>query len=140
MTRCPSCNREYDASSQAPAVLVCWSMLTDVRSIACFVRCAGDVVGAEHMLSTDDKRLHIRNRAIVQQAAHSIAAQILKHFATRGDVLARDDASERGGAIAPRGSPSSFGNVASALDAVLPSTGSAPRAQRGPGNVDAREF
>lgn len=139
MTRCPSCQRDYYASNQAPAVLVCWSMLTDVRSIACFVRCAGDVVGEGYPALDSDKRLRIQNRAIVQRAAHSIAAQILKHFATRGDVSSRDDATaERGGAVAPRGS-SSFGNVASILDVSSPLPGSAPRAQRDPINVDARE-
>ena len=137
MTTCPSCSREYDASTQAPAVLVCWSMLTDVRSIACFVRCAGDVVEPRGGSSAHSP-LRIQNRAIVQRAADAIAAQILKHFATRGDVSSRDDATTRGGAVAPRGSPS-FGNVASILDATSPLPGSAPRAQRDPTNADARE-
>lgn len=114
-------------------------MLTDVRSIACFVRCAGDVVGEGYPALDSDKRLRIQNRAIVQRAAHSIAAQILKHFATRvGGSVERDDAERGCEAVAdPRGS--SFGNVSGHIDRMLPASGSAPRAQRNSNNADARE-
>lgn len=99
---CPVCARKF--SAETPRV-VCWSYLTDVRSIACFVRSAGDVIGI------------VKDRAVMQRVTHALADQIVKHF---------------GAPLPAAAQPSSFRNTESTLDDVLRKSAPAPRAQRGP--------